>query len=120
MTKTLSFAAIHFSVAFTLAWLLTGEILLASLIALIEPMVNTAAFYLHDKLWQWRKPDHSLHAKTSSFAVVHFTVAFSVASLLSGEWLTGGVMALIEPGINTVAFFFHEKAWRQRQALVAA
>ncbi|MCT7655944.1 DUF2061 domain-containing protein [Oceanimonas sp. NS1] len=49
--------------------------------------------------------------KTFTFAVVHFTVAFSVAWLLSGSLLVGGLIALVEPMINTVAYFFHEKAW---------
>lgn len=47
MLKTISFACLHFIVAFTLAYLLTGELLIASLIALIEPAVNTVAFYFH-------------------------------------------------------------------------
>lgn len=120
MKKTLSFAAIHFSVAFTLAWLLTGEVLIASLIAMIEPMVNTFAFFVHDKIWQWAKPEHSLKVKTASFALVHFSVAFTVAWLLSGELLTGGVMALLEPSVNTFAFFFHEKAWRCHHPMATA
>ena len=50
--------------------------------------------------------------KTASFAVVHFTVAFSVAYIMTGSWIIiGGAVALIEPTINTIAFHFHEKAW---------
>jgi len=50
--------------------------------------------------------------KTISFAAVHFTVAFSVAYVMSGSFLVGGAIALIEPAINTVAFYFHEQVWR--------
>jgi uncharacterized membrane protein len=50
--------------------------------------------------------------KTMTFAVVHFCVAFSVASLLTGSALVGGLIALVEPAINTVAFYLHEQAWR--------
>ncbi len=49
--------------------------------------------------------------KTASFAVVHFTVAFTVGYLLSGSLLVGGAIALVEPAINTVAYFLHEKVW---------
>ena len=49
--------------------------------------------------------------KTVSFAVVHFTVAFSVAYLLTGSVVIGGAVALIEPMINTIAYHFHEKIW---------
>lgn len=51
--------------------------------------------------------------KTMSFAVVHFTVAFSVGWLLSGSVLVGGAIALVEPAVNTVAYHFHEKAWNR-------
>ncbi|NCC27118.1 MAG: DUF2061 domain-containing protein [Gammaproteobacteria bacterium] len=50
-------------------------------------------------------------AKTMTFAILHMTVAFSVAYLLSGSLLVGGAIALVEPGINTVVYFFHEKIW---------
>lgn len=50
-TKTLSFAIVHFSVAFTVAWLLTGSVMVGGLVALVEPMVNTLAYHLHEKAW---------------------------------------------------------------------
>lgn len=51
--------------------------------------------------------------KTFTFAIVHFTVAFTVAYLLTGSWITGGLIALIEPACNTVAYYFHERAWQR-------
>lgn len=51
---------------------------------------------------------------------MHFSVAFGVAFLLSGELLTGGVMAMLEPAVNTIVFFFHERLWRARQRLALA
>ena len=50
--------------------------------------------------------------KTLSFAAIHFTVAFTVASLMSGSLLIGGAIALIEPVVNTIAYYFHERAWQ--------
>ena len=57
--------------------------------------------------------------KTITFAIMHFSVAFAVAYLLTGSLLIGGLMALVEPAINTVAFYFHEKVWlhAERSAL---
>lgn len=52
--------------------------------------------------------------KTLSFAVMHFSVAFTVAYVLTGSLLIGGLMALVEPAVNTVAFYFHEKIWERR------
>jgi uncharacterized membrane protein len=49
--------------------------------------------------------------KTASFAILHFLTAFTVAWVMTGSWLIGGAVALVEPAINTVVFFFHEKAW---------
>jgi uncharacterized membrane protein len=50
-------------------------------------------------------------AKTASFAVLHFSVAFGIAYALTGSVSIAGALALIEPLANTVAFFFHERAW---------
>jgi len=52
-------------------------------------------------------------AKTISFAILHFTVAFTVGYLLTGSAMVGGLLAIIEPACNTVVFYFHEKAWKK-------
>jgi uncharacterized membrane protein len=49
--------------------------------------------------------------KTLTFGVVHFTVAFGVVFVLTGSFVVGGLVALIEPLVNTVAYHYHEKAW---------
>ncbi|MGF1697335.1 DUF2061 domain-containing protein [Vibrio lamellibrachiae] len=120
MRKTLSFATIHFMIAFSVAYILTGDILIGSLIAMIEPTVNTFAFYFHEKIWnQWKSLQqfaHSTKIKTTSFAIVHFSVAFSVVYLLTGDALVGGIMATIEPAFNTCAYYFHEKSWQRKHA----
>lgn len=54
--------------------------------------------------------DRSL-AKTLSFAVVHFLVAFTVGYALTGSVVIGSLLALIEPACNTVAYYWHERAW---------
>lgn len=51
--------------------------------------------------------------KTATFAITHFTVAFTVAWLLTGNFVVGGLIALVEPAVNTVAYYFHEKAWEK-------
>ncbi len=53
--------------------------------------------------------------KTLSFAAVHFTIAFAVGYAFTGSLVAGGAVALIEPALNTLAFFFHEKAWQRLQ-----
>lgn len=51
--------------------------------------------------------------KTITFAVMHFSIAFGVVYAMTGSLLLGGAVALIEPAVNTVAFYFHEKAWKR-------
>lgn len=52
LLKTLSFAALHFGVAFTVAYALTGSVAVATGIGLIEPLANTVAFYFHERAWR--------------------------------------------------------------------
>ncbi|HWU82679.1 MAG TPA: DUF2061 domain-containing protein [Methylophilaceae bacterium] len=52
MTKTLTFAAVHFSVAFTVGYALTGSVTVGGAIALVEPACNTVAYFFHEKIWQ--------------------------------------------------------------------
>ena len=54
-------------------------------------------------------------AKTTSFAAMHFIVAFGVAYALTGDLVIGGAVAMVEPAVNTVAYFFHEKIWARVQ-----
>lgn len=64
MTKTLTFAVLHFSVAFTVTYLLTGSVIVGGAVALVEPAINTVVFYFHDKVWkriEAKKP-HELEA----------------------------------------------------------
>ena len=50
-------------------------------------------------------------AKTVTFALVHMSVAFGVGYAMTGSLAVGGALAIVEPLVNTVAYFFHEKAW---------
>lgn len=54
--------------------------------------------------------------KTVTFAITHMTVAFLVGWALTGSLAIGGALALVEPLVNTVAYFFHEKLWERRSA----
>ncbi|MDO6679067.1 DUF2061 domain-containing protein [Shewanella sp. 4_MG-2023] len=51
--------------------------------------------------------------KTITFAILHFCVAFTVTYLLTGSIVIGGAIALLEPAVNTVVFYFHEKVWKR-------
>ena len=51
LLKTLSYALVHFTVAFGVVYLLTGSVPIATGVALIEPMANTLAYFLHERAW---------------------------------------------------------------------
>jgi len=38
-------------VAFLVTWALTGDILIGTLVAMVEPAINTVAYYFHEKIW---------------------------------------------------------------------
>lgn len=61
--------------------------------------------------------------KTFTYLTIHLTIGFSVAYVLTGSVALAGGIAIVEPCINAVAFFFHEKAWKRagaRRKLIAA
>ena len=49
--KTFTFAGVHFMVAFSVAYLLTGSIAVSGALALCEPACNTIAYYVHERVW---------------------------------------------------------------------
>jgi uncharacterized membrane protein len=51
MLKTVSFAVMHFVVAFSVAYLLTGDLVIGGAVALVEPAVNTLGYHLHEQVW---------------------------------------------------------------------
>lgn len=51
--------------------------------------------------------------KTASFAVLHFGVGFAVTYALTGSLAIATGVALLEPCVNTVVFYVHERAWHR-------
>lgn len=78
--------------------------------------MSTLKLFVHN---HGSRGDQSL-LKTMTFAVTHFIVAFSVAYLLTGDVLIGSLIAMVEPTINTIAYFFHEKIWARYQRKTTA
>lgn len=58
-------------------------------------------------------------AKTASFLALHLMVGFSVAYAFTGSMALAGGIALVEPCVNAVVFFFHERAWRGELRIAA-
>ena len=54
--------------------------------------------------------------KTGSYYVIHVTVAALVAYAVTGNLIASFTLSLLEPSVQAVAFFFHEKAWARALA----
>ena len=52
LSKTITYLLIHLSIGFGVAYLFTGSLVIAGGIALVEPMVNAVAFFIHEKVWK--------------------------------------------------------------------
>ena len=61
MAKTASFAAVHFTVAFSIGYIVTGSVIAGGTLALIEPLCNTIAYYFHEKVWARFQRDRRLN-----------------------------------------------------------
>jgi len=55
-------------------------------------------------------------SKTLTYLAIHLTIGFTVAYLFTGSLTIAGGIALVEPCVNAVAFFLHEKAWKRALA----
>lgn len=67
LLKTLTYAVMHFLVAISVTFVLTGDWRLALAVGVIEPLVQTLAFMVHERLWS--KADASPEAPCSHTAL---------------------------------------------------
>lgn len=49
--------------------------------------------------------------KTASYYVTHISVAAVVAYAVTGDWLASLTLSLLEPTVQAVVYFFHERFW---------
>lgn len=54
--------------------------------------------------------------KTGTYCLMHFTVAITVAYLLSGRWDIALSIGILEPLVQTGCFWLHENSWRKARA----
>ena len=55
MVKSGAFGILHLGIAFSVSFVLTGDVAVAGAITLVEPVVNTVAHYFFDRWWQRRE-----------------------------------------------------------------
>ncbi|NML48273.1 DUF2061 domain-containing protein [Ramlibacter sp. G-1-2-2] len=109
--KTLSFAVIHLAIGVALGWLFTGAFILGSLLAFVEPAVNTGASHWLEKV-RWNGSARARTLKQGGvMAGTHLVVAMGVGYALSGSWMAASAYAILEPLANAVAHHFFDRWW---------
>ena len=119
--KTISQVAAHMSIAFGLAYALTGSVALGGVAALIEPVINVMLLPLHEKLWvalrrrlgSGRFGLGAVAAEKISQTGMHMAVAFGVIYWATGSMASGGLLALLEPICNVTVLPFHDRLWER-------
>ncbi|MCL6241308.1 MULTISPECIES: DUF2061 domain-containing protein [Acinetobacter] len=56
--------------------------------------------------------------KTLSYYIMHITVAMLVGYYVTGSIAMAITLSLLEPTVQAVAFFFHEKVWEKKDKAV--
>ena len=116
LARTLSFAVIHLALAVTIGWLLTGTFVLAGLLALVEPLVNTAVGHKLGQLriGEGRSRQQQAALRSALLGVSHLFVALGVGLALGGSFAAMAAYAVIEPLANAVAHYFFDLWWQGR------
>lgn len=52
--KTATYGVMHLCVATAVSYAFTGDILIAMGIGLVEPLVQTGFYYVHEEIWEKR------------------------------------------------------------------
>lgn len=56
---------------------------------------------------------HEPWFKTATYCLMHFSVAITVAYLLSGNWKIALSIGVIEPLVQTFCYNLHERGWNK-------
>ncbi|MCH7335535.1 DUF2061 domain-containing protein [Acinetobacter sp. NIPH 2699] len=51
LKKTLSYYFMHITVAMLVAYMVTGNLIMAVTLSLLEPTVQAFAYFFHEKIW---------------------------------------------------------------------
>lgn len=62
---------------------------------------------------------HMTLAKTMTYGVMHVTVAVTLAYIITRNVAMALSIGLIEPAVQTVCFFCHEKGWIKANGYLA-
>lgn len=56
--------------------------------------------------------------KTVTYSLMHICVATALAYIISGSWAVAVSIGLLEPMVQTVFFYMHERVWERAKVKV--
>ena len=142
--KIASYGAMHLVIAIAVAFAITRDWRIALAVGVFEPIAQTIAFAIHDRVWHRIEHrgrlspvveaaeavegrlglhDHHAHShvlptsfktlatKSITYMIMHFTVAVTVAFILTRDWRLALAVGTLEPLVQTVFFTIHDRVW---------
>ena len=109
----------HMSIAFAIAYAMTGSVVFGGLAIVIEPVINVLLLPLHEKAWAayhlrtaaGRDSYLAVAGEKLSQTAMHMIVAFSVMYVATGSLAFGGMAAVLEPICNILLLPVHDRFW---------
>lgn len=119
VAKKTSQVIAHMTIAFAIAYAVTGSIVFGGLAIVIEPIINVLLLPLHEKAWAairaravgGRDRYLRIAAEKLSQTFLHMGVAFTVMYVATGSLAFGGMAAILEPVCNVLLLPLHDRFW---------
>ncbi len=129
--KTISWRIIGSTDTFVIAWLISGTLAKASVVAIAEVLTKPVLYYLHERIWTkvkfGRLPPTALEkndadapagecktrslVKAVSWRIIATTDTTIIALIVTGHLPSALAIGSIEILTKTVFYYYHERAW---------
>lgn len=112
LAKTTTYAVMHFTVATGVVYAVTGNLAAAVSVGLLEPVIQTLFYALHERAWGGRgQAGRAWLAKMVTYGVMHVVLAAGVVYAITGDLAAAISIGLLEPAVQTLFYALHERLW---------
>ena len=118
--KTGTYYFMHMLVVMGITYAVTRDWQVATTISLLEPVVQTAFFSLHDWVWRRRARLSWVPVKTVTYYIMHLLVTMGLSYAVTRDWRAATTISMMEPLVQTLFFSLHELVWQGRLRAVHA
>lgn len=126
LAKTVSWRILLTISHFVNGLIVTGSIAVGLKIAGWSLVINSALYWMHERLWNWfqwnKKPADNMffqdgHPRTTTKmitwrAIVNFS-NFFIPYFMTGSWGAAGAFFTIAVIVNMTLFYVHERVWNR-------